>query len=676
MRQYHHLPRVTVRVAGNAQLSSSHSRLIDVQGPNQIGNTPQPFVSIQIQAAQEDVNTNALAKLGWQPWLPLSSSAVQNIPSTNAPRQTTSIYYLASLITPLLAAMLETIDLVPRPDTRLETLHRFYRLLNIIVDSKVDSYLNFLEVVAYHTPKARHAAISVITTFWPKALGHVFVSKPLPISNYSRLAGAGAGTKPDWLGDHSYAHQFVPWLFQAHSGPRKFDVVSLEDCRSCSSAIRGFGLFCPFCMAAVHLDCYDYPEGSHMSQYTMGNDSNTQKIAMHRFSYVLPSRRDSVPKVALDRQHSFRLVNLFGLSLCFICRKPLWGCTGQAYKCFSCFYLVHPLCLSNSSTTDLPRCDTNKFDSSYVSVDWSILRRSFASYYRDSFLSGEELSNRTHEEVSVFYSTFWTQLQLLVNGVALGSIVITSKGRVKGANNVDEFELHHLVRLYQNHLSSGRLPLSPIMTEYLQENRSVASNHSFMFDWSNLVYISTVIKSPFNMERSNVDTSADLLNVSLPDVLMDPTFDPNSHSFDVVSLPHMRDALGYEFHIRSDAAARLLLAHLHHLGFFDRLDLEPTLFQEDTRHEKIYCNFPLPLGLDLSTDVETLVSAVEGCLSDLDLSVNEVGFLLLVRKLYPNGMVSEYALRRLARCVLSWIISEVSHLSAFKICESDAALSA
>jgi hypothetical protein len=125
----------------------------------------------------------------------------------------------------------------------------------------------------------------------------------------------------------------------------------------------------------------------------------------------------------------------------------------------------------------------------------------------------------------------------------------------------------------------------------------------------------------------------------------------------------MRDAVGYELHIFSDAVAGYLLAHLHHLGFFNRTDLNPVLFQDTFSKQEVALVFPIPQGLDLSTDVETLFAAVEGCLSDLDLSVNEQGFLLLVRRLWPNGMASEYALHRLARNLVSWIFAEVMIIS-------------
>lgn len=123
----------------------------------------------------------------------------------------------------------------------------------------------------------------------------------------------------------------------------------------------------------------------------------------------------------------------------------------------------------------------------------------------------------------------------------------------------------------------------------------------------------------------------------------------------------MRNALGYEMHLFSDAISGHLLGHLHHLGFFHRQDLQPILYEGRFSNEEIPCVFAIPLGLDLSTEVETLFAAIEGCLSDLDLSVNEQGLLLLTRKLWPNGMASEYGLHRLARNLISWILAEVNY---------------
>lgn len=296
-----------------------------------------------------------------------------------------------------------------------------------------------------------------------------------------------------------------------------------------------------------------------------------------------------------------------------------------------------------------------------MTIEWTIFRRSFADHYGDLFISQDDLGKKSYEEISVYLAVLWTQLQIMNNGVALGSIVIKQeKARFTKPkdNKVDEFELQYLVKLYETKLASATLPLSAAMENYLNESQLLASNHAFMFDWSALVHITATIKSFYGVEKASVSTSPSLLNVNLPNIGLNEKSDA-PQPFELVPLSHMRDALGYEFNMFADAAARHTLCHLHQLGFFEREDLDPFLFRGKKELEQIHCTFPLPLGLDISTDIETLVGSVEACLLDIDLSVNEAGFLLLVRKLWPNGMTSEYAMRRLTRAVLGWVFAEV-----------------
>lgn len=556
--------------------------------------------------------------------------------------------------------MLESIDLnSPSPST----LHRFCRLVDLIATSKADAYLDVLEVIAYHTVKARRSALCLLATFWPNAIGHVTISKPLPVfstehSLQHRTAGAVATSRR--RPDHPYAHQFVPWRFMPSSKPAVFEDMLQHACRSCSNAIQGFGLLCPFCMCAVHFDCYDYPEGSFLSQYALASDPNTQKVAVHRFCHILSPRRDYEPHMIQKERHAFRAVNIFTLSLCFICRSPLWGCIMQGLKCSSCQQFVHSTCLSRASSTDLPRCRSAKIDSSHMTISSDLLRLSFLDHYRD-IITVKDLKTRSYEEISVITSVLWTQLQLLDNGIALGSVVIqdSEPTRTPSKRELKKWELHYVLEHCETYIASGRLPVSSAMDEYLQESHRTKTEHSLWFDWSNLVYIATIVKSSFE-ESQPVSMAHDLLNVhSIQGALEDAEDTPRRY-YELVPISHMRDALGFELHLHSDLTAGHLLAHLHHLGFFHRQDLGPILYEGKFKNEDIRCTFPIPLGLDLSTDVETLFAAVEGCLTDLDLSVNEQGFLLLTRRIWPNGMASEYALQRLTKNVISWIFAEVN----------------
>ncbi|KAH7926319.1 hypothetical protein BV22DRAFT_1063234 [Leucogyrophana mollusca] len=614
-----------------------------------------PFVSIQVDEVPDDMHSAGEDNSAWRPWTVLSKFKNPNLRSTNAPLQPLSVYYLSS--TPILAAVLENTGV---SSLSLTALYSLVRLVTALIELKKDAYLDILEIVAYHTPNTRRTALSLLFTHWTGAIGHPIISKALPVFSYFDRPGAeGTVRRQGQPVENILGHQFVPWKFQRPSRPAALEGATLRNCRSCSTTIDGFGLLCPGCMCAVHFDCYDYPEGNVLSQYAMVSDSNIQKVAVHRFSFVPSPRRDSEAYLVEREHHLFRLVNIFTLPLCFFCRIPIWGC--QALHCTSCRCFAHLACVSDAVSPTLSHCHSSSLDSSHITVSLSTVRHSFADYYGDIFLSSDDLGKRTYEEISVSFAILWTQLQIFSNGLAMGSIVIepeTVDGQEKDANG---FELQYLVQLYEAYLSSGKLPVSSTMGEYLHENLLHPSTHSIMFDWSTLAYISSVVKSPYEAREPTFSNSSDLLNVASSGTSSQSGGDDACHPFEIVSLSHMRDALGYEFNLFSDPAARYCLSHLHKLGFFRRIDGEPFILQKPDSFDQL-CEFPLPLGFDLSADVETLVSAIEACLSDIDLSVNEMGLLLLVRRFWPNGLASEYALRRLSRALLSWIFAEDDNL--------------
>ncbi|KAK0483676.1 hypothetical protein IW261DRAFT_1464504 [Armillaria novae-zelandiae] len=613
-----------------------------------------PMVSITVDAAEES-DLKHQVKPKWVPWTDTVSLRVVSILSTNAPLQPPSVYFLASMSPPLLAAILDNIDFGLESAAPIDVLHRLHQLVDLLVTAKVDTYLDLLEVVAYHSSKSRHAAASMLSAFWPKGMGHVIISRPLASSAYL----ANSPSMRDLLQDHPYDHQFLPWRFIAdHQYPQ-------NDCRSCGSPIDGFGLLCPFCTCAVHFDCYDHPHGCHLAKYSTTSGASVQKVALYRFSNLTSNRRDHGVWTLRKRGHTFRYVNLFTLCLCSACRQPLWGCVAQGLRCTSCLQFVHVRCASSHT---LSGCQYYEYDSSHMTIEWTALRQSCVDFYGDILsLSQEELRERCFEEISITASILWTQLQLLTHGVALGSILVTHNGRGPGEltpHKVAEFELHRVLQTCEDLISQDILAASAAIEDYLQDNGLHRSEHSILFDWSSLVYITTTMKSPA-INHSALGPSASqssLLTVTQPDIFS-AVKEPPTHPFEMLPLSHMRDILGKDFNLHSDGIAKYLLSYLHHLGFFERVDRHPTLFDDNPNVNSISCSFPLPLGLDLSTDVETLFASVEACLSDLDLSVNETGFLLLSRRLWPNGMTSEYAARRLTQAIISWVFAEDDNLA-------------
>uniref|UniRef100_A0A0W0F9A2 Uncharacterized protein n=1 Tax=Moniliophthora roreri TaxID=221103 RepID=A0A0W0F9A2_MONRR len=228
------------------------------------------------------------------------------------------------------------------------------------------------------------------------------------------------------------------------------------------------------------------------------------------------------------------------------------------------------------------------------------------------------------------------------------------------------FELHSVLAWCEESLAAKKDDVSPGTMDFFQYNDILRSNHVFMYDWSYLVFLSASIKIPLDPSGSDASkhiTPSTMLTVSQANINDQPHGESASHPFEIMPLSHLRDAIARDFNVRSESSAKLLLSHMLHIGLFDRLDAESTLFANGIIEKHVYCSFPLPLGLDVSTDVETLFAAVEASLSDLDLFVNEIGWLMLSRRLWPSGSASEYANQRLTRSIILWILAEDENLA-------------
>lgn len=583
----------------------------------------------------------------WTPW-GSGSSHPYTVLSTNAPSHQLSVYYSSSALVNIFTSIISAIGTGQDSEARPEVLHRLHHIVDLVCRMKHDLYMDLLEVVASQPIRARYAAVSFLTTLWPAAVGHSSLSCPFPITSYPP---ATPRVSP-------YDHQFVPWCFRA-SSLQHLPNLSQTDCRSCSKPIREFGLYCPYCLCAVHFGCYDYPGGCHLSQHRSADNSNVQRIAMYRFSDLLPPRRDKEPMTISVKGHAFRLTNLFTLSLCTFCRKPLWGNFAQCFRCVTCTTLVHDKCLQSlrNKPEGLSSCSMGDFTSDSLEIQWADLRQSCVDHYDDLLTTNRDhLSEKTYEELDVFLTMLFIQKQILDNGVAMGSIVIRQRGKLvaqQDAPVLDSFELHHVIACCEDLISSKNSDVSPGMDEYLVDNGLHPAQFLVTCEWTSLLYIASVIKAP--RATHNPVPSGTLIVPILPDSSSD---DDSTHPNEVVTLSQLRDILGYDFHLFSDHAAKHVLSLLHHLGFFYEPRFNPDIFSGDP--QETYCIFPLPLGLDLSTNVELLFSSIEASLSDLDLSVNEFGFLILTRKLWPDGLLSDYAHRRLCKSVLCWILAEVS----------------
>jgi hypothetical protein len=591
-----------------------------------------PTVSIQVEPYDDAPTGLGDDSQSWTSHLPNSDPSV---PSQNASGQSLSSYRLLSLISPLLAVISDAIVL---NKASTFTVYRLRHMFDMIVDLRPDASLNVLETIAYHTPKARSAALSLLSSYWPRALGHCSITKP-----FESLADADVS-----LSHHLHAHQFVLWRFTESSTQLLFDGSILRECRSCLKHIVGFGLFCPLCICAVHFDCYDYPDGNLLVEYPIELDSGTQKVAVHRFCHVPPQTSGHKSPVQYILGHAFRVINIFTLSICFICKSPLWGCHSQGLKCDNCHHFVHAECTAEQA---LPQCLTAPLTSAHTIISPHNLRNSFDSHFK-GLLGLDRDSIRQHEEIIICSDIIWSQLQILDNGLALGTISIEGGDE---ASKSFSLELQFLYDRFRGALLSQPTIVSDMLSGFYEECRS-PSRETLLFDWPTLVFLTTNIKFADEAPHPHADRG-DLLDPFLntePDNIMS-----RPQYYDAIPLGLIRDNLASNFQIHLDITSETLLSQLYHVGLIELPGIHRIETKDLVQYRESLCLFALPLNLDLSANVETLMTAIEACLSDIDLSVNEGGFLLLVRRAWPTEMSTNYALRRLMKSVLGWILAEV-----------------
>jgi len=298
---------------------------------------------------------------------------------------------------------------------------------------------------------------------------------------------------------------------------------------------------------------------------------------------------------------------------------------------------------------DVAQCLTTQLTSAHIIISPHDLRRSFDNHFK-GLLGLNPDSIRHREENLICSDILLVQLQILNNGLALGSIIIEGGS---DASKPFSLELKYLLERFRAALTSQNTLLSDTLSEFFEECRS-PSPATLLFDWSTLVFLATSAKSLEDGPRSYTGD------------LRDPFLDTQSDSitsrtnnYDAVPLGLLCENLATHFQIHLNIAAEALLSQFHHVGLLELPEIRLVETKDLLQCKESLCVFALPLSLDLSANVETLITAIEACLSDIDLSVNEAGFLLLVRRAWPTGMSTTYALRRLMKSVLGWILAEV-----------------
>ena len=223
----------------------------------------------------------------------------------------------------------------------------------------------------------------------------------------------------------------------------------------------------------------------------------------------------------------------------------------------------------------------------------------------------------------------WAQAEILQAGIASGTIVVQQAKTTTSdapAYDIDPFELHFLIQLYEAYLNTTILPRSnPLQDHY--ESRS-GSLSGVIFTESLQAAVTSLMWTP---PASAVDNDPAM-----------PT--PLSATRSL-----LLDMLERTLELRRAGTATLILDSICASGLSISEPLEPEV------KDPIYI-YSLPTLADLSESIDVLVVAVEHCLQDRSLSVQEAGLLLCIRRCSPSRATTEYAVKRLGAALLSWMV--------------------
>ncbi|KAG0144392.1 hypothetical protein CROQUDRAFT_625630 [Cronartium quercuum f. sp. fusiforme G11] len=198
----------------------------------------------------------------------------------------------------------------------LPTIYQSHQIIEFLIKSKPDVYDDILYVIAYTTHSAtRYKAISLLSTFWPKSIGHLMVGTNFPRHSYKDDVyrhDSGENHLPPL---HDMPHEWIPWRFPGSNRDRgtssalvdmpadsaeelkasrnssNDSFAGLHNCLRCGKLVKGFGLKCVANHEPVHLQCLTSVENIFQIYYK--TDQGT-KIGQPCFSQILPNKRTSL----------------------------------------------------------------------------------------------------------------------------------------------------------------------------------------------------------------------------------------------------------------------------------------------------------------------------------------------------------------------------------------------
>ncbi|CAG8706897.1 19695_t:CDS:2, partial [Racocetra fulgida] len=459
-----------------------------------------------------------------------------------------------------------------------------------------------------------------------------------------------------------HLHQLFPHIFindmDMYAG--NDNNVSLADqslstnhpntCAQCSNPVFGFGLRCWGCKLSLHFRCYNSPHGGFQAEYPL--NSGVHKLATPRYCDIIHSKRECIFKGCFQGDnsdsstiseniagHKFHLVNLFTLTLCIACHLPLWETKA--------------------------RCQTSSMNESDVLIEYEDLCQDFRKYFDHILILENAISLHTYEELSMMYTILQIQDNILQNGILAGCLIIKQHNYnplTSTSENFEKFELQESIDLYKSYLDDGKLSLCSLSVEYWDAIKK--KYHPCMMSCENyLAHIASAIKSSNYFEPSEQDYIDQHLSVYGTEANISSSKGASDNPDRTLATHELIKWIQENIGFRNSFSTKVILQQLVNIGFLERIDGHPILFGDDDPEKNIVeCSLPLPFATECSSAVETLLTAISSCLSDVNISINECGFLLMMRRCWPGPFMSKYVLERLVYSIIEWMNDEDERL--------------
>lgn len=502
--------------------------------------------------------------------------------------------------------------------------------------------------------------------------------------------------------NHNQADELVIQVQRLSTGVQAFNAVVHDDmngayCKECFKILKGYGLRCYHCKCSVHYTCMANNDLDIMLYVKQGG---IQKVVSPQFCHVVRHDRFDVesnpglrmahfPPYLSLRGHEFSLVNLYTLMLCASCRLPLWGICQQGYRCTTCNRFVHPECLAaaerehgfNHALSTIQDCQPYK---PLLEVDTKIelaaLCRELAAFYGDLIsLDVNDLKERTYEEVSTMLNVLLIQERILHCGISAGCLLIdtdtddplhtsqpsstSSSGSARSPTPSICPYIQQAIDACSQVLQDHHIQQSPVLAEFYRTREPsgddyLLSKEEYLSHMAGLMKaLSTTYDTPSGNVQQSSDTRGFLRVESAPMRDLDDGDDIPNESLDKgTCLAWLKSHL----RLRSHTVAEIILQQMRNIGLLERENASPILTRADPDTP---CVFVVPYAIDATPAVESLINAIDSCLNDINITLNECGMLLLVRRCWPDPFMSRYTTERLFYCIFNWIFLEDEKLS-------------